>query len=81
MRSRWLCLWCAISATPAVAGETITHSYDVQGRVVKVQHAGTVNNNQQAQYAYDKAGNRISVIVTGSTWGNFTWGKAGWSGR
>lgn len=45
----------------AIATETITYTYDARGRLVKVVHAGTVNNNNQACYKYDKADNRTNV--------------------
>jgi YD repeat-containing protein len=48
----------AVSAT-----ETITYTYDARGRVIKVVHTGTVNNNTQACYKYDKADNRTNVKV------------------
>ena len=53
-------------AGPAVSAETITYTYDAKGRLVKVIHTGTVNNNVQAQYSHDKANNRKTVVVTGS---------------
>ena len=53
-------------ATAAQAAETITYSYDAKGRLVKVVHAGTVNNNVQTTYNHDKADNRTNVKTTGS---------------
>ena len=53
----------AAAAAGAVAGETITYSYDARGRLVKVQRSGTVNNNVTANYSYDKADNRTNVNV------------------
>jgi YD repeat-containing protein len=50
----------------AHATETITYTYDARGRLVKVLHAGTVNNGVQAQYTHDKANNRKTIVVTGS---------------
>lgn len=46
---------------PAHAG-SITYSYDVLGRLVRV----TYPNGAIVQYAYDANGNRTSYIVTGS---------------
>jgi YD repeat-containing protein len=46
--------------------ETINYTYDARGRLVKVEHSGTVNNNVQANYSYDKADNRVTVNVTGA---------------
>ena len=50
-------------AAAAYAAETITYSYDSRGRLVKVVRSGTVNNNVQAEYVYDKADNRTNVNV------------------
>jgi YD repeat-containing protein len=48
----------------ASATETITHTYDARGRLIKVVHTGTVNNNNQVCYKLDKAGNRTNVKST-----------------
>lgn len=53
--------------TPAVASETITYTYDARGRLVKVAHSGTVNNNTSACYSYDKGDNRSNVNVATSS--------------
>ncbi len=55
---------CAASA--AMAGETITYTYDAKGRLVKVVRTGTVNNNVTYDYTHDRANNRTRVKVTGS---------------
>lgn len=60
---------CAIAlAWPAVAvaAETITYTYDAAGRLIKVVHTGTVNNNEQTVYTLDKADNRTNVTTTGA---------------
>ena len=44
----------------AAASETVTYTYDAKGRLVKVEHAGTVNNNVVANYSYDHADNRTN---------------------
>ena len=52
----------------ALAGETVTYTYDARGRLIKVVHTGTVNNNNQICSKLDKAGNRTRVKSTvGST--------------
>jgi YD repeat-containing protein len=57
----------AMAASSAEMGnETITYTYDARGRLTNVSHAGSVNNNLQANYTYDKADNRETVNVTGS---------------
>ena len=48
-------------SSAASAAETVTYTYDARGRLIKVVHAGTVNNNNQACYKLDKAGNRTNV--------------------
>lgn len=50
----------------ALAGETITYTYDAKGRLVKVVRTGTVNNNVQYDYTHDKANNRTRVQVSNS---------------
>ena len=55
-----------LSATVALATETITYSYDARGRLIKVSHSGTVNNNVVSNYSYDKADNRTNVNTTGA---------------
>ena len=39
----------------ATSAETVTYSYDARGRLIKVVHTGTVNNNNQVCYKLDKA--------------------------
>ena len=56
----------AAGAGAAIASETVTYTYDAKGRVVKVEHSGTVNNNVVANYSFDKADNRVNVNVTGA---------------
>lgn len=53
----------AALAAAAMAGETISYSYDARGRLAKVVRSGTVNNAVIANYSYDKADNRTSVNV------------------
>lgn len=50
-------------AAAAMASETITYTYDARGRLVRVVHSGSVNNNVSANYSYDKADNRATVNV------------------
>lgn len=63
-------------ASGAEAGET-QYSYDTLGRVVRVAYP----DGTGIAYSYDKAGNRVSTVVTaaqGSKWGSFTWGQGRW---
>lgn len=53
-------------ATPAMAAETITYTYDAQGRLVKVEHTGNVNNGVTTIYDHDKANNRKNVRTVGA---------------
>ncbi|HMC92254.1 MAG TPA: hypothetical protein VKI45_07295 [Allosphingosinicella sp.] len=54
---------CAV-VSAAAATETVTYTYDAKGRLVKVEHAGTVNNNVVANYSYDPADNRKNVTAS-----------------
>lgn len=54
------------AASTSFAGETVTYTYDAKGRLVKVVHAGSVNNNVQTTYTHDKADNRKNTTTTGS---------------
>ena len=48
----------------ASAAENVTYTYDARGRLIKVVHTGTVNNNNQVCYKLDKVGNRTNVKAT-----------------
>ncbi|MGH8572159.1 MAG: M10 family metallopeptidase C-terminal domain-containing protein, partial [Gammaproteobacteria bacterium] len=71
--------WCKLAASAATIGlaavaayaaETVTHTYDARGRLVKVEHSGDINTGLQTEYQHDKADNRTNVTVTGSAiWG------------
>ena len=52
------------TAAVAYASETITYTYDSRGRLMKVVRTGSVNNNDSAEYKYDKADSRTNVNVT-----------------
>src|SRR5438128_2445131 len=69
-RNRWIAALCAgaliVAAAAATASETITYNYDARGRLVQVNHTGTVNNNVVTNYIYDKADNRQTKTTTGS---------------
>ena len=56
----------AAAAAAALASETLTYSYDARGRLVRVDHSGSVNNNAVANYSYDKADNRTLKNVSGA---------------
>jgi len=57
----------ALAAVAAAnASETLNYSYDARGRLVRVQHNGSVNANVATNYSYDKADNRILKNVTGA---------------
>jgi hypothetical protein len=67
MRSICLVIGVAIAAAGiARASETVTYTYDAKGRLILVQHAGTVNNNVVANYTFDTADNRKNLKVTGA---------------
>lgn len=65
-RTAMLALAGGALATPVFATETITYTYDARGRLIKVVHTGTVNNNVQTEYTHDKADNRTKVKTTGA---------------
>lgn len=50
----------------AYAAETINYTYDARGRVVEVNHSGTVNNNVVTNYVNDDADNRNTKTTTGA---------------
>lgn len=54
----------------AFGSETLTYTYDARGRLVAVNHTGTVNNNVATTYVYDKADNRTSKITGPSAGGD-----------
>jgi YD repeat-containing protein len=55
-----------IAASGAAATETITYTYDAQGRLVKVVRSGTVNNGETVDYQHDDADNRTQKQTTGA---------------
>ena len=50
----------------ALAAETVTYTYDEQGRLVALTTSGTVNNNETVTIVVDPAGNRVTYTVSGS---------------
>jgi len=62
----FLLVGCIFPALPARAAETITYTYDARGRLIKVEHSGTVNNGVKTEYTIDKAENRTQVKTTGA---------------
>ena len=66
MRAFVTLLILIILGASAYAAETITYSYDARGRLVRVSHSGSVNNNAVTNYSYDKADNRQTKTTTGA---------------
>jgi len=66
MRAIALAILLLLLGAAAYAAETITYSYDARGRLVQVNHTGTVNNNVVTNYTIDKADNRTNKTTTGS---------------
>ncbi|WP_286774596.1 hypothetical protein [Sphingomonas sp. 66-10] len=63
-------LFAAATATSiARANETVKYTYDAKGRIVSIQHTGTINNNVVANYTYDTADNRTRVTLSGAPFG------------
>jgi YD repeat-containing protein len=52
-------------AAAAYAAETLSYGYDARGRLIRVLHNGSVNNNVSTNYQYDKADNRTNKNITG----------------
>lgn len=48
------------------AAETVTYTYDAQGRVVTVKHTGGPSNGVKTDYEYDAADNRRRKKKTGA---------------
>lgn len=65
-RKLFLGLLLAITASSAFATETITYTYDARGRLIQVNHSGSVNNGVQTTYTQDKVDNRTNVTTTGA---------------
>jgi len=56
----------ALAWDSADAGQTVGYAYDALGRLVTATHTRAVNNNLQATYGYDSAGNRTGLAITGA---------------
>jgi len=54
------------AAGAALADETITYTYDAQGRLIRVVRSDDAGNNIQSNYTYDDADSRTNLNVTGS---------------
>src|SRR4051794_15683674 len=55
MRALAIFLSLLLLGVAAYASETITYKYDTRGRLIEVDHNGSVNNNVVTNYVYDKA--------------------------
>lgn len=55
-----------ILAAPCWAAETVTYTYDAQGRVIAVVTTGGVNNGVTQTYQFDPADNRTQANTSGS---------------
>jgi uncharacterized protein RhaS with RHS repeats len=55
------------SSTPLFAAETVTYTYDANGRLIRAVRSGSVNNGVTTEYSRDKADNRNRVKVVGSS--------------
>lgn len=67
--AKWSILLTGLSlaASPAIASETTTYSYDALGRLTGSSSTGSVNNGLNTAIQYDPAGNRTNYTVTGSS--------------
>ena len=60
-------LAAVVALTGVASGsETQNYTYDAKGRLIRVEHSGSVNNNVVANYSFDKADNRANVNVSGA---------------
>ena len=66
MRAFFVFVLLLVLGVAAYAAETITYTYDARGRLIRVAHSGSVNNNVVTNYVYDKADNRTTKTTTGS---------------
>jgi hypothetical protein len=53
-----------MAATPAAAAETVTYTYDVHGRLVKVERQRDAADETTTDYGHDQADNRTRKKVT-----------------
>lgn len=61
------CLGASIAiASTAHAQETVTYSYDAQGRLIGSTTTNGPNNGTQTAYTLDKADNRKTLTVAGA---------------
>jgi YD repeat-containing protein len=54
-----------VAGAAALASETVNYNYDARGRLVRVEHNGSVNANVVTNYVYDEADNRTQKKTTG----------------
>ncbi len=53
-------------ASPLLAAETQTYTYDAAGRLIKVVRSDPTGSSVTTEYTHDKANNRVRVKTTGS---------------
>lgn len=58
-------IFAFVCSGAVTAAETVTYSYDSLGRLVRVEHGGSVNGGARSDYRYDSADNRTNVTVSG----------------
>jgi YD repeat-containing protein len=66
MRAIFVFAVLLVLGVAAYAAETITYTYDARGRLISVNHSGTVNNNVMTNYVNDKADNRTNKTTSGA---------------
>lgn len=56
----------SVAICAASSAATVTYTYDAKGRLIRVEHAGSVNNGVRVDLSHDSAGNRRIVKIAGS---------------
>lgn len=66
VRSALAIVLAGAASTAAIAGETLTYTYDSLGRLIVARSNGSINNNQTSSWCFDAAGNRTLVRTSAS---------------
>ena len=61
-----LAVVAAVLASAALAGETVSYTYDALGRLTGTSTTGSTNNGVVTGLTYDAAGNRLNYVMSGA---------------